>query len=182
MLLPSAAVLRVLALAGIPPFLLPWTESRMRKRLVTGKSTRPAGTCQWLDLNMVTAEITSEDRRHPIECALLEQDEDGWRAGEPGVQQLRVLFDQPQDICRITLEFVERSGARTQEFVLRWSGDGRATEEIVRQQWNFSPTGSTTEIEHYVVNLDAASILELAIVPDLRRREAVATLASWRVR
>jgi len=34
---------------------------------------------------MVTAEITSEDRRHPIECALLEQDEDGWRAGEPGV-------------------------------------------------------------------------------------------------
>ena len=54
--------------------------------------------------------------------------------------------------------------------------------EIVRQQWNFSPPGSTTEIEDYAVSLDAASVLELAIVPDLRRREAVATLASWRVR
>jgi hypothetical protein len=181
MLLPSAAVLRVLALAGIPPFLLPWTESRMRKRLVTGKSTRPAGTCQWLDLNMVTAEITSEDRRHPIECALLEQDEDGWRAGEPGVQQLRVLFDQPQDICRITLEFVERSGARTQEFVLRWSGDGRATEEIVRQQWNFSPDGAISESEDYQVRLIGARMLELTVDPDISGAHAYASLRRLRL-
>ena len=41
----------------------------------------------------------------------------------------------------------------------------------MRQQWNFSPTGSTTEIEHYVVDLDAVSVLELAIRPDLRRPE-----------
>jgi len=51
----------------------------------------------------------------------------------------------------------------------------------VRQQWNFSPTGSTTEIEHYVVDLDAVSVLELAIRPDLHRPEAVATLAWWRL-
>ena len=53
--------------------------------------------------------------------------------------------------------------------------------EIVRQQWNFSPAGSTTEIEQYAVDLDAVSVLELSIQPDLSRREAVATLASWRV-
>jgi hypothetical protein len=51
----------------------------------------------------------------------------------------------------------------------------------VRQQWNFSPTGSTSEIEQYAVNLDAVSVLELAIRPDLHRPEAVATLALWRV-
>jgi hypothetical protein len=53
--------------------------------------------------------------------------------------------------------------------------------EIVRQQWNFSPAGSTTEMEDYVVDLEAVSVLELAIQPDLSRRQAVATLASWRL-
>jgi hypothetical protein len=33
-----------------------------------------------------------------------------------------------------------------------------------------------------VVDLDAACVLELTIRPDLSRREAVATLASWRLR
>jgi len=37
------------------------------------------------------------------------------------------------------------------------------------------------EIEHCVVDLEAVSVLELAIRPDLHRPEAVATLASWRV-
>jgi hypothetical protein len=49
----------------------------------------------------------------------------------------------------------------------------------MRQQWNYSPAGSRTEIEEYEVDLDAVSVLELAIRPDLHRREAVATLASW---
>ena len=56
-----------------------------------------------------------------------------------------------------------------------------ADEKIVRQQWNFSPAGSTTEIEGYVVELEAVSGLELTIQPDLSRREAVATLVSWRM-
>jgi hypothetical protein len=37
---------------------------------------------------------------------------------------------------------------RTQEFVLRWSRDtGHSFREIVRQQWNFSPSGGTREVE-----------------------------------
>jgi len=53
--------------------------------------------------------------------------------------------------------------------------------EIVRQQWNFSPTGSTTEIEDYFVDLDSVSVLELALRPDLGGRDVVATLASFRL-
>ena len=37
------------------------------------------------------------------------------------------------------------------------------------------------EIEDYVVELEAVSVLELTIQPDLGRQEAVATLVSWRV-
>ena len=89
------------------------------------------------------------------------------------------------NLCRcIVFSFVsmKRRLERTQEFTLRWSpAAGGSAREIVRQQWNFSPTGSTTEIEDYVVDLDAVSVLELAIQPDLSRREAVATLASWRL-
>jgi hypothetical protein len=53
--------------------------------------------------------------------------------------------------------------------------------EIVRQQWSFSPQGSTSEIEDYQVNLGSVSILELAIKPDLTPDNAFATLARWRM-
>ena len=57
----------------------------------------------------------------------------------------------------------------------------RVFREIVRQQWSFSPQGSTTEIEDYQVNLDTVSILELAIKPDLTPDNAFATLTRWRM-
>ena len=77
---------------------------------------------------------------------------------------------------------MNRTASRTQEFILSWSSEsGGPAREIVRQQWNFGPAGGTMEIEHYVVDLDAVSVLKLAIRPDLHRQEAVATLISWRV-
>jgi hypothetical protein len=153
----------------------------MRKRLISLKRTEPAGTSDWLDLNMVTAEITSEDHAHPIECALVEEDEEGWRAGQPGVQSLRVLFDRPQDICRIWLEFVETNGTRTQEFVLRWAAEGKAAEEIMRQQWNFSPDGAIRESEDYRVRLMGARMLELTVDPDISGGPAYASLRRLRL-
>jgi hypothetical protein len=51
----------------------------------------------------------------------------------------------------------------------------------VRQQWNFSPGGSTTEIEDYRVEVDRVAILELLINPDVSKGEAVATLTEWRI-
>lgn len=44
-----------------------------------------------------------------------------------------------------------------------------------------APAGSTTEVEDYTINLNAVSVLELAIQPDLGGREAVASLAACRL-
>jgi hypothetical protein len=51
----------------------------------------------------------------------------------------------------------------------------------VRQQWNFSPAGSTLEVEDYRVELNGVVMLELSIKPDIGGLEAIASLASWRV-
>ena len=58
---------------------------------------------------------------------------------------------------------------------------GGHSQEIVRQQWNFSPAGSTSEVEEYQTDLDGVAVLELAIQPDLEGGGARATLAEWRI-
>ena len=77
----------------------------------------------------------------------------GWRATGPGKQTIRLLFAYPQRLRRIWLNFDETRIERTQEYVLRWCSDrGQSFREIVRQQWNFSPQGATSETEdHHVV-------------------------------
>jgi hypothetical protein len=94
---------------------------------------------------------------------------------------VRLRFDEPQRLQRIRLQFEETQQARSQEFVLRWSGEGEGFREIVRQQWNFSPSGSTTESENYVVALAGVSVLELCITPDKSGGDARASLAELRV-
>jgi hypothetical protein len=156
----------------------------MRKQLIGSVSDRPtesSGT--WLNVEEIaTAEISSEDPRFPIELAFNGKEDDGWRAAEPGQQSVRLIFDKPQDLHRIWLQFSEPTVERTQEFSLRWSS--RMTDqlqEIVRQRWNFSPGGSTAEIEDYKVNLPGVKILELSIQPDLDRNMAVASIQEWRL-
>jgi hypothetical protein len=153
----------------------------MRKRLVPHNRSGYVNGPQWLDLTMVTAEVSSEDPQHPIECALLGDDEEGWRAAEPGVQRLCILFDQPQDLRRIQVSFVERNIARTHEFVLRWSDGKETLTEIVRQQWNFSPDGAVCENEDYRVELTGLIRLELTLNPDIRGSKAHASLAKLRL-
>jgi len=71
---------------------------------------------------------------------------------------------------------------RTQELVLRWSGDyGGSFQEIVRQQWNFSPPNSIREVEDYRVELSGVNVLELIIVPDISGGVARASLKSLRL-
>jgi hypothetical protein len=43
----------------------------------------------------------------------------GWRAAEFGAQIIRLIFDEPQRLERISLVFEETETERTQEFVLR---------------------------------------------------------------
>jgi hypothetical protein len=158
----------------------------MRKRIVAAQGGDGSGEPGqgWLNLEEVaTVEVTSEDAGFPVESAFGPGGGAGWRASEKGAQHIRIIFDEPVRLRRMQLRFHEAEHERTQEFTIRWSpAAGGAGKEIVRQQWNFSPTGSTTEIEDYVVELEAVSVLELTIQPDLGRGEAVASLAWWRMR
>jgi hypothetical protein len=128
----------------------------------------------------VEVELTSEDPERPIEHALLGHDTTGWRAGTPGSQTISLAWPAPIAIRRIRLVFEEHSRARTQEFVLRASTT-TGQRDIVRQQFTFSPPGTTTESEEYAANLDAVLRLELVIVPAVDGGDAVATLREWRI-
>lgn len=66
----------------------------MRKRMIAQTLlVRPPLEQRWLDLeSSASVEITSEDAAFPIESALLQQEERGWRADEPGVQTTRLIF------------------------------------------------------------------------------------------
>jgi hypothetical protein len=72
--------------------------------------------------------------------------------------------------------------ASTQEFVLRWSPDGgRSYRDIVRQQFTFSPPGTTSETERYTVNLTGVTAIELTIVPDVSHRPVHASMRRLRM-
>jgi len=138
---------------------------------------------KWLEIEHVAkVELTSEDENFPIESALGPGRGPGWRASKTGEQVIRLVLDKPRRIRRIRVEFSEAEIERTQEFTLGWSAkEGEPSREIVRQQWNFSPKGSTHEIEDYQVDLNGVAVLELAIKADLRADNAFANLTAWRI-
>jgi hypothetical protein len=152
----------------------------MRKRLITSEPpTDPEEA--WLNLGTsVTLELTSEAPAHPIEDAI--SGSQGWRASEPGPQTIRLVFDRPQRLKRINLNFNEVETARTHEFVLRWRSESDpGFREIVRQQWNFSPPQAVRESEDYRVDLEDVKILELVIIPDINRGNKYASLELLRI-
>jgi hypothetical protein len=156
----------------------------MRKSIISTLAENaqpPQG--EWLNIeNAASVEVTSENPDFPIEAVFLPASGPGWRAAEEGRQIVRIGFDVPRSIHRIQLQFREEEVERTQEFTLRWAGaPGGVFTEIVRQQWNFSPQGSTGEIEDYRVNLPGVSVLELTINPDIGRNDATASLHLWRL-
>jgi len=156
----------------------------VHKRIITeGQQQTASGDQDWLKPDAIAeVEITSEDAAHPIESALLPGESSGWRAAAPGKQTIRLRFARPQRLRRIRLEFVETRYERSQEYVLRWSpDDGQSFRDIVRQQWNFSPQGATSQTEEHHVELPAVTVLELVINPDTGGGDAVASLARLRL-
>lgn len=155
----------------------------MRKQIVPQSRSNFENERDWLDLSsLAQVEITSEAPSHPIESALQPGGGSGWRAAEPGKQVVRLLFDQPLSIKRIQLTVSEEQRARTQEFVLRWSQDqGRSYREVVRQQFNFNPPGTSREQEDYEVELTGVTSLELEITPDIAGSDATAALTRLRI-
>ena len=136
----------------------------IRKKLI-GKTERPDEG--WVDLSQCAAfEVTSEAAGSPLENAL-SADTKKWIAATPGEQTIRITFDEPRNISKILLLFEETATPRSQEFVLSWQQAGQPEwREIVRQQFNFTPPGTTTEREEFEVSLQGASALELSIIPE----------------
>ena len=137
----------------------------------------------WMDVDRIASvEVSSEEIDYPIESALLPEGKRGWRAANPGMQTIRLIFDEPQKLKRILLVFEDTENRRTQEFVIRWSPDtANPFREIVRQQWNFSPPDSVRETEDYPVELSEVKVLELVIVPNKSGGEVRASLMSFRL-
>lgn len=156
----------------------------MRKRLITPTpETIQSSGDRWLNIERAAVvEITSEEKDYPVESVFVSGETRGWHAAAPGPQTIRLVFDQPQRLKKISLEFEENEITRTQEFVLRWSPDGGSSfREIVRQQWNFSPPETTREVEEYQVELSNVTVLELIIVPNMSGGTARASLQRLRL-
>jgi hypothetical protein len=139
----------------------------MRKSIVSPSAVAATPISDlWRDLERIArVEISSEDPQFPIEHALGKKVTTGWRAAETGPQLIRLHFDEPMNIKRLQLHFVDKAAERSQEFAV-YAGSGAELKEVVRQQWSFSPHGSTEEIEDYTVNLSGITTLEVRIDPD----------------
>jgi hypothetical protein len=158
----------------------------MRKQVIGQQTDAQAGISSdsWLDLDSLAhVDITSEDPAFPIEHALVPGDmsHSGWRAAAPGPQTIRIHFDQALRLRRIHIRFIELDQEREQEFLLSYMHKDGSKREIVRQQWTFSPAGSSEESESYFVELDDVIALELTIDPDRGRNRFPASLAELRI-
>ncbi|MEI6543195.1 MAG: carbohydrate-binding protein [Methylococcales bacterium] len=156
----------------------------MRKKLISELETKGTeAEPGFLDIEkLAQVEISSESKDQPIEFALLPGNKVGWKAANVGHQVIRFVFDDPQAIKRIVLLFEELELARTQEFVLLWRKDKETDfQEILRQQFNFSPPLTSQQHESYTVELNQVKELELRIIPDMDGNESWAKLTQLRL-
>lgn len=155
----------------------------MQKRILGDDLSDTLQSPTWLDLEAIAdVEVTSEDPLYPIESALLAETEQGWHAAVAGKQMIRLLFHQPQFVQCVALDFVESECQRTQEYVLRlFQNNAELCHDMVRQQWNFSPAGSTSESEVHYINKDNVTQMELIITPDIQYGQAKASLKRMRI-
>jgi hypothetical protein len=155
----------------------------LRKQIIKGL---PAGSTPMsgeIDVAAVaTVLVTSEDPGHPVDHAFDDRRGPGgsrWVAGEPGEQTVVLAFDAPQTIRQVVLEVEEHEVARTQEVQLAVSVDGGQTyRELVRQEYNFSPPGTTFEREDWAVTAEGVTHLRLRVKPDKGGKPCRATITS----
>jgi hypothetical protein len=152
----------------------------LRKQLIKSAPALMPG-----EINVVTAAtvlVTSEDPEHPVDHAFDSHRGMGgtrWIAGEPGEQTVIVAFDAPEAVGRVILEVEEPEVVRTQELQLAISSDGgRTYRDVLRQEYNFSPPGTTFEREDWAVSAAGATHLRLQVKPDKGDKPCRATLTS----
>ncbi len=155
----------------------------LRKQIIRAPALESAPTPGQIDIAAVaTVLVTSEAAGHPVDHAFDGNGGPGgsrWVAGEPGEQTLILAFDAPQVIRRVALEVEEPEDARTQELQLALSTDGgKNYREVVRQEFNFSPPGTTFEREDWAVQVEGVTHLRLVIRPDKGSKPCRATITS----
>lgn len=161
----------------------------MRKQIFNSSLSEPTPLAKTGELDIATIAtvlVTSEDPEYPIENIFDQKRGVGgsrWRAAdseENGKEQTVILaFDTPQRIERMTLEIEELAISRTQELHLAVSRDGGKTyQELLRQEYNFSPPGTTFEQEKWTLNAEGVTHLRLGIKPDKSKAHGRATLTS----
>jgi len=155
----------------------------LRKQILGRPPTIPSRLPGEKDIAaLATVSVTSEAADHPVDNVFDGRRGPGgtrWLAADPGEQMLVLAFDAPQAIRTISLEVEERDASRTQELHLALSQDGGQTYgEVVRQEYNFAPPGTTFEREQWSVNAHGITHVQLVIKPDKSSRPCRATLTS----
>jgi len=158
----------------------------LRKQIITKRSGESASLEGEIPIaDVATVQVTSEQAGHPIDNAFDERRGPGgsrWVADAPGEQTVILVFDSPQTIRKIGVEAEELAVSRTQELAVSVSSDGgRTYRELVRQEFNFSPPGTSFERELWSVSAGAVTHLRLEIKPDKGGRVGRATLTSLAV-
>ena len=159
----------------------------LRKLIIKPLPATPDATTGEIDIATVaTVQVTSEAPDHPIDLAFDDHRGPGgtrWIAWEAGEQTVTLVFDAPQAINQILLEVEELGVPRTQELQLSLSCDGgRTYRELLRQEFNFSPPGTTFEREHWAVTAESVTHVRLVIKPDKGDKPCRATLTSLVIR
>ena len=156
----------------------------MRKQII-GSTPPAASGLSPGELNieeLATVMVTSEADGHPIDNAFDPRRGPGgsrWMAAQPGEQRVILAFDTPQSIDWITLEVEELQTARHQEIQLEVSYDGgQQYQQLLRQEYNFSPPGTTFQREEWKVAVRDVTHLSVRISPDRQGGPGRASLTS----
>ena len=155
----------------------------LRKRIVKVPPSLSVPEPGEMDIAATAAvQVTSEDPAHPVEHVFDHRRGPGgsrWVAAEPGEQTLLLAFDTPQTIHQIIVEVEELEVSRTQELRLSVSCDGgQSYRELRRQEYNFSPPGTTFEREDWTVLAEGVTHLQLWMKPDKGGKPYSATLTA----
>jgi hypothetical protein len=155
----------------------------LRKYLLTDDSEGHIARLGAKDIAaLATVWVTSESADAPIDHAFDSHHGPGgsrWVAAAPGSQRLILAFDTPQTLRTLCLEIEEREVHRTQELQVAISRDrGHTYQELLRQEFTFSPPGTTFEREEWSVPAEGVTHLQLVITPDKGGMPCYATLTT----
>ena len=152
-------------------------------RLPTGRSVET----DTLDIpSLATVLVTSEVPDHPVDHLFDDSGGPGgtrWVAGSAGEQALVLAFDAPQTIRGVAIEVEEPGATRTNVLTVSLSDDGgRTYRERVRQEFTFSPPGTTFEREEWTMPADRVTHVRVVVQPDKGHGTHRATLTSLAIR